>query len=538
MIERRRIQVPVHHTDDFCAVAPSPALQDRWRDEISRLRSARSPMDGHIAVARKPRAIGLDDGVIIPPEEFSPETSLRAIRSAAADRAPLRGVVRVAVVMVDFTDRKMTATKAHLEDLFFSQGTYPNGSVRDYYKEVTGGLIDIQGAVVGPLRMPRTLSWYANDSNGLGDSQRNLDARANIMAADALAKADPLIDFKPYDNDGNGYVDAFVVVHAGRGGEETGSNGDIWSHKWVLPQKRSVDGTNVFAYLTVPEDCRLGVCAHELGHLLFGLPDLYDTDYTSEGVGNWCLMGGGSWNGNGDRPAHMSAWCKVQQGWIKVDNVKTKRNKFSIQDVKSSKSVLRMSHSGNPGSEYFLVENRQRTGFDDHLPAGGLLIWHIDDAQQGNTDETHYQVGLVQADGLKQLEKNVNRGDGGDVYPGTSGNRTFNATSNPSSKNYAGANTWVSLINISPASETMTATMAVTKQPKKKATTKKVAATRARSDGGGATVGRVAAKRAPKPAAKKASKPAAKKGTTTRATAKKSAKKATATSKRPSTRAR
>jgi immune inhibitor A len=507
MTDRRRVHVPVHHIDDFCAVAPSPGLQDRWRTELSRLRGARSPIGGRIAVARKPRAIGLDDGVIIPPDEYAPETSLRSIRAAAAERAPLRGVVRVAVVMVDFTDKKMTTTKAHLEDLFFSQGTYPTGSVRDYYQEVTGGLIDIQGVVVGPLRLPKTLSWYANDSNGLGDPQRGLAARANIMAADALAKADPLIDFTPYDNDANGYVDAFVVVHAGPGGEETGQNGDIWSHKWVLPQKRAVDGTNVYAYLTVPEDCRLGVCAHELGHLLFGLPDLYDTDYTSEGVGNWCLMGGGSWNGNGDRPAHLSAWCKAQQGWVKLDNVKSKRTRFKIKDVKASKSVLRMSHAGKPGSEYFLVENRQRTGFDDHLPAGGLLIWHVDDAQQGNTDDTHYKVGLVQADGLQQLEKNVNRGDGGDVYPGTTGNRTFNAASKPNSRNYAGTNTWVSVINISAPGETMTATMAVTKQPKKKTTAKKAATT--------ATAKKATANKA---TTKKAS---AKKATTKKAAAKK-----------------
>ncbi len=175
MIERRGIRASVHHIDDFCAVAPSPDLQDRWRTEISRLRGARSPIDGRIAVARKPRAIGLDDGVIIPPDEYPPETSLRSIRAAAAERAPLRGVVRVAVVMVDFSDKAMTTTQAHLEDLFFSLGTHPTGSVRDYYKEITGGLIDIQGAVVGPLRMPKTLAWYANDSNGLGDPQRNLD---------------------------------------------------------------------------------------------------------------------------------------------------------------------------------------------------------------------------------------------------------------------------------------------------------------------------------------------------------------------------
>ncbi len=216
----------------------------------------------------------------------------------------------------------------------------------------------------------------------------------------------------------------------------------------------------------------------------------------------------------------MSAWCKLQQQWIKADNVKSKRTKFAIKDVKSSKSVLRMSSSGKLGNEYFLVENRQLTGFDDHLPAGGLLIWHIDDGQQGNTDETHYQVGLVQADGLKQLEKNVNRGDGGDIYPGTSANRTFNATSNPNSRNYAGANTWVSVVSISPAAETMTATVAVTKQPKKKTTGTK----------------KVAAKKASKPAAKKAtSKPARKQGATSKA-AKKATRSPSARPRRRTTR--
>jgi len=73
----------------------------------------------------------------------------------------------------------------------------------------------------------------------------------------------------------------------------TGSHDDIWSHKWVLAGgARAVDHTKIFAYLTVPEDCKIGVCAHELGHLLFGFPDLYDTDSSSEGIGNWCPDGG------------------------------------------------------------------------------------------------------------------------------------------------------------------------------------------------------------------------------------------------------
>ncbi len=83
-------------------------------------------------------------------------------------------------------------------------------------------------------------------------------------------------------------------------------------------QMCAADGTKVFASLTIPEDAKLGVSAHELGHLLFGFPDLYDTDYTSAGTGNWCLMAGGSWNAGGDTPAHPSAWCKPSRAGCRL----------------------------------------------------------------------------------------------------------------------------------------------------------------------------------------------------------------------------
>ena len=105
----------------------------------------------------------------------------------------------------------------------------------EYYKEASNGQVEIVGQVVGPFQMPQPLSWYANNNYGIGKPEG--EPRANILAQDAAAAADPQVDFGPYDNDGNGYVDAFIVVHAGRGGEETGDPGDIWSHKWVLPSE-------------------------------------------------------------------------------------------------------------------------------------------------------------------------------------------------------------------------------------------------------------------------------------------------------------
>lgn len=445
---------------DFCAVAPSPELREKLKTELTKARGKTGGvLSSAMGLSRGPRPLGFDDGVIIPPNQFPLGTPLRSIRSAAAERAPLRGTLRVIVVLVEFSDHTFGSTAAHFNDLFFSTSVMPHGSVKEYYRDVSGGLIDIAGEVVGPFTLPQTLAWYANGNFGTGHPSGV--ARANIMAQDAATAANPSVNFSTYDNDGNGFVDAFIVVHAGSGGEETGNSDDIWSHKWTLPSAMAVDGKQIFAYLTIPQDAKLGVCAHELGHLLFGFPDLYDTDNTSEGIGNWCLMAAGSWNGGGDIPAHPSAWCKANQGWISVNNV-TGSSTLSIPDVKTARSVHRLWQSGAGGNEYLLLENRQRVGFDAGLPGDGLLIWHIDEAQPGNTDENHYKVGLIQADNKRDMELDHNRGDAGDPYPGSTGNSAFSGSTAPSSNSYAGQATCVSVTQISASGATMTARVAVT----------------------------------------------------------------------------
>ncbi|MFE2266629.1 M6 family metalloprotease domain-containing protein [Streptomyces griseosporeus] len=442
---------------EFCAIAPSPELRGKVLQELERIRSE-SDLASMFRPTGVPRMFGYGDGTIIPADEFPPGTPHEAIRTAAAARAPLTGSVRVVVVLADFADRPMTADKEHFEKLFFSLGELPHGSVRDYYRQVTHGLVDIVGEVVGPVRMPQKLSWYANDNFGIG--RPTGQPRAQFLARDAAVSADPLINYAPYDNDGNGFVDAFLVQHAGPGGEATGNPRDLWSHKWVLPTPYNADGGRIYGYLTIPEDAKIGVCAHELGHLLFGFPDLYDVDGSSEGVGNFCLMGAGSWGGGGDVPTHPSAWCKIQQGWARAVDV-TRDGMLSIPDVKQGFEAYRLRTDGMPEGEYFLLENRQQTGYDSSLPCPGLDVWHIDDNQPDNTNEHHYMVGLVQADNRHDLEIAKNRGDAGDAYPGSTGNTAFSPSSHPGSQSYTGADTGVSVTDISAPGPTMTAAVSV-----------------------------------------------------------------------------
>lgn len=260
------------------------------------------------------------------------------------------------------------------KDLFFSTNKIPTGSVNDYYKQASGGAVSFTGEVIGPVTLPRKLAEYANGQSGMTANEPN----SQTMARDTLNAIKDSQNMLAYDNNGDRYVDTFVVVHAGGGAEQGGDPNKIWSVQWNILNSVQVGDVSVYAFLTVPEDCSLGLACHELGHLVFSWPDLYDGDTPpndSEGTGRWCLMGSGSWNGSpaGSRPSHPSAWCKTKQGWVKTI-ADVENGSITLQDVKTSGEIHRLWKNGDTNSkEYFLLENRQQTKYDADLPGNGLL---------------------------------------------------------------------------------------------------------------------------------------------------------------------
>lgn len=385
------------------------------------------------------------------------------IRIERGEKVTLKAIA----ILVDFEDNVATTPLAHYDSLLSSLGTYPTGSFRDFFLENSYTDIDLVMTVVGWLRMPQTYAYYANGQYGFGSYPQN----AQRMAEDAVWAADSLVDFSEFDNDSNGVVDALFIVHAGPGAEQTGNPDDIWSHAWVTYNIPYVDGVYAYNYSTEPENGRIGVFCHEAGHAVFGLPDLYDYDYDSYGVGRWSLMAAGSWNGSpgGTRPAHFDAWCKIQAGFVTPKIPTSNQAGVQFPRVEDNPIIYKLWTNGTPGQEFFVVENRQQMGFDDHLPGYGLLIYHVDEAQDGNdnqwypgyTTHGHYLVAVEQADGLWQLEQYINAGNNGDPFPGSSDNRAFNDTTIPDSKDYLFNTTYVAVENISNSGDTMTADIQV-----------------------------------------------------------------------------
>lgn len=355
-------------------------------------------------------------------------------------------------------------------------GPWPTGTMRDFYLDMSYSQFTVSGTVYGWQQVAHDQSYYSTHRT------RFDNPNSKEFFKEVLDLTDASVDFTQYDNDGpdglpnsgddDGYVDTVWFISAGQQGDN-----NIWPHfynysLWFGNAYETKDlGANgsplkVEDYLVVnalesfsTNMTGIGVFCHEFGHAL-GLPDLYDIDGSSFGIGAWSLMSQyslirtGAGNGQ-NRPVGMDAWCKAHLGWIVPEIISPGQTLHkTIRDSYRHPEAYILWRNGQPGDEYFLIENRQAFGFDQGIWNTGLLVWHIDNAKfkfgsggvgwdnSGNADETHRGVDLLEADGRETF------GDDGDPYPGASGNNRFDQNSTPNSHDYQGFDTGVAITNI------------------------------------------------------------------------------------------
>lgn len=365
----------------------------------------------------------------------------RSPASLARDGAALTGRLNIPVIAVLYQDLTEPFAVSALQQRLFGPGTADTMSFSGYWSEVSGGLLEVSGTVSPWIRTRKPARHYLPaDHYGWSSFGRVVELRDEVLAA-----ASARMDFRPFDNDGpdgipdsgddDGFVDFVALVYAlpCPGDSRAGA---IWPHRAAMPpwETQSIGANGepirIADYVVLPAvdvaSCgpmQVGVLAHETGHAL-GLPDLYDYDGTSQGIGAWGLMGTGSHSAL-HSPAHLSAWEKEQLGWVRVNAISAADTLLVMPPVQETRTVYR--HDGDDG-DYLLLENRQRRGSDRSLPGAGLLIWHVD-PERGelgawNSDERRAALALVQADGADHLARGL-RADAGDPFPGGSGRTAF-----------------------------------------------------------------------------------------------------------------
>lgn len=327
---------------------------------------------------------------------------IKKIRGNAAARSnSYTGEKKGLIILVQFSDVKFNnANTPELyrrianEEGFADASMGFKGSVKDYFKAQSNGMFSLDFDVEGPVTMPNGYAFYGAPTANSDDN----DMEVGKMIIAACQEVDSRVNFKDYDWDGDGEADQVFILYAGKGEASCDDVNTIWPHEWTLASacRRTVtlDGVKINTYACGNEIddngniAGIGTICHEFSHCL-GLPDMYDYNNRNFGMSLWDLMDYGSYNDDGFTPPNYTSYERMYIGWQQPIELK---NDIEINDMKS------LSDNGNTyiiyneghKDEYYLLENRQRKGWDAGLPGDGMLILHVDyDAYAWNYNEVN-----------------------------------------------------------------------------------------------------------------------------------------------------
>ncbi len=384
----------------------------------------------------------------------------RMLRKAQASNV-FQGTKKGLVILAEFTNSKfksghdLALYRRIANEVNYSDNNF-RGSIKDYFKAQSHGQFELDFDVAGICQLQHPYAYY-----GKNNSQKE-DVKPGEMVAEACLWAhEHGINFSKYDWNGDGEVDQVFVLYAGHGEASYKDANTIWPHMYYLSasdygKPLSLDGVTVDTYACSSElngDGNLdgiGTFCHEFSHCM-GFRDLYDTSYAGWfGMGDFDLMCSGSYNGDSKCPAGYSAYEKAECGWLTLKDMTDVEKETSIagvQPMSADGDAYIIKNKGHE-DEYYILENRQKTGWDSYLPASGLMITHVDyDADiwnwnmpntpgkyedaNGNTKTNDHQRLTIFRAGKSTDEY----GDASDLYPYGS-NNSLTKTSSPASTLY------------------------------------------------------------------------------------------------------
>lgn len=348
-------------------------------------------------------------------------------------------------LLIQFPDVAGTITPDQVRDFCNKPGYSEfgnNGSVYDYYYEVSGGKLKYTNIVTPYYTAKQPKSYYTDESITDGIRAKELV----LEALDQLKTSG--FDFSGLSKDGKNYIYAVNALYAGDVQNQWPKG--LWPHSDHLDLGFDVGNGRLaydFQITNIGAELSLGTFCHENGHMICSFPDLYSYGPVQVGDGVYCLMCLGCVVDE-KNPTKICAYLKREAGWIDKVTLLSTPIDGTIRADKNEYLIFFRSNV-----EYFIVENRERTGRDAALTDAGLAIWYVreyGDNTGSSGPGVPYECELIQADGRKDLETGANSGDDTDLYK-DGGNIGFGKTSTPSSNWGDGTLSGLELNNIGAA---------------------------------------------------------------------------------------
>ncbi len=351
-----------------------------------------------------------------------------------------KGKIYSLTLLVDFSDKPAPVTVNDVEEWLNKEGFNKdgcNGSVRDYYLDVSNGQLDITNEVFGWYRAKHPKSWYENLKDYTG---------SDSLMKEVFAYFDPQIDFSRYDNDKDGTTEAINIVYAGAG--ETWGQG-LWPHSGWSNEKR--DGVRLTHHqmTDMPGKFSIYVFVHESGHMIFGWPDLY-------WYGDYCTMGN---RANDLNPVAINDFYRADQGWIPFVDVTS--NDVSLETTKPNEVCYRYKNAARPDKEGLVWSYVRNTGRNKVLKGSGLLMQHYDFSIDGNSASNKLTLRVVHANAAGKSNDNVadqwpNPGSDANAFFKSGTYSEFSDDKYPAIRWYNGSQTGLKITDIGTPGETLT----------------------------------------------------------------------------------
>ena len=329
-------------------------------------------------------------------------------------------------------------------------------SMRDYYYENSLGKLVYTNNCTDWVLAPQPREHYDDWSRKCGDAGRELvDDILHAMEADPAynTKYLPLLRAATLAPDTNTPRAVNVLI---AGGDTTnhwmeglwpnrsclvyGTNSVTWTANAWSQETNHVGNYCISPVVAGTNGAPVvGTMFHENGHLVCGFPDYYSGS-GGGGAAYWSLMGNGNYLDDKRSPAGIDAYTRIQVGWADATDITADQGWLSVTN--SFDCIYRFGNPTN-SAEYFLIENRQKTGCNRALPGGGIHIWRCREDGGGDrwddwVTPSWYkelttpargawyrrsgELYLEQADGHYDLESKANSGDAGDLwYQGNTG---------------------------------------------------------------------------------------------------------------------